>query len=97
MCIREGFLEKVPLGWEMKDKQELNRGKGKLRAGKGVPGRGYSSCKGPEVGKKQRMQGTHREPVWLQRLKGNMHQKQLVRWAEARSYRPSRVWEGLCL
>lgn len=22
-----------------------------MRAGKGIPGRGYSSCKGPEVGK----------------------------------------------
>lgn len=37
-----------------KDKQELHRRKGRIRAGKGVPGRGYNLCKGPEVVKKKK-------------------------------------------
>lgn len=45
-----GFPEEVPLGLR-KNKQELNRWRCGMRAGKGIPGRGNSSCKGPEVGK----------------------------------------------
>lgn len=39
---------------------------------KGCSRQGYSSCKGPEVGKAQRMQGTQRELERPHTLRGSM-------------------------
>ena len=71
----------------MKDKQELARGRNGVRAGSGVPGRGHSSCEGPEVGKSTENAGDSKRTGVAAQIEANMHHQELARWAGARPCR----------